>query len=172
MGPKLVVKKIFNQLKIAEFMAWINRLIRNSAAIELSEKGFESDSQLLLWVGRQFAIGFLILFFFDDLLDFVIDVLHSVFEVVHLLIEVIEHILEEFLKHTLHADHHQSETILANSVFIIALYGIYRLFRIWPQSYRRWKRKQLASVLCQKKRFIFFGRLYPVTRKSNWRPPT
>lgn len=165
MSPEFVVKKIFYQLKIVDFIAWIIRLIRNLAAIEPSEKGFESDRQLLLWVGRQVAMLLLVLFFFDDLLGFVIDVLHSVFEMIHLIIEVIEHALEELLEHTLHTDHHQSETILANSVFIIALYGIYRLFRIWPQLYRRWKRKQLASVLRQKKTVHFFWKALPNDQK-------
>ncbi|MGZ8928844.1 MAG: hypothetical protein ACXW03_10360 [Methylobacter sp.] len=111
----------------------LTRSIRNSLAAGCPINSLTAAVRCCRWVGRQFVVLFLVLLFFDDPPGFVIGVLHVIFELLHLTIEVIEHFTEEMLEHTLHTDHHQSETIIVNAVLLIALYGLYRSYRAWPR---------------------------------------
>lgn len=125
----------------------------------------DSDRQLLTRVAWQFFWLFIVLLFFEDLLDLVTDVAHSIFEILHLLIEVLEGLVEEILEHLLHTDHHQSEMIIVNTVLLIGLYGLYRLIRALPRIFRRVKRNYLAVWLNYKRRkYNYWRALSPVKK--------
>lgn len=113
---------------------------------------------MLARVARQFFWLFVILFFFEDLLDFAVEIGHSVFEILHLLIEFIEGYVEEILEHLLHTDHHQSETIIVNAVLLIGLYGLYRFVRAFPHIVRRLKRNCSAAWLKHRRRRLAYWR--------------
>lgn len=135
------------KLKESQTNGWIVGLFKKPAPISPDE----SDRQMLARVARQFFWLFIILFFFEDLLDFAVEIVHSVFEILHLLIEFIEGYIEEILEHLLHTDHHQSETIIVNAVLLIGLYGFYRFVRAFPRIVRRLKRNSCAVWLKYKR---------------------
>ncbi|MFU8790171.1 MAG: hypothetical protein ACNA7G_14165 [Methylobacter sp.] len=92
----------------------------------------QTDRQLLTRIARQFIAVFLLIVFLDTLLEWLAEGLHILFELLHLVIEVLEHLIEELLEHLLHTSHHQSETIIFNIAMLLAVFGIYYLFRCWP----------------------------------------
>jgi len=135
------------KLKKSQTNGWIVGLFKKPAPASPDE----SDRQMLARVARQFFWLFIILFFFEDLLDFAVEIVHSVFEILHLLIEFIEGYIEEILEHLLHTDHHQSETIIVNAVLLIGMYGFYRFVRAFPRIVRRLKRSCYAAWLKYKR---------------------
>ncbi|HBA64941.1 MAG TPA: hypothetical protein DCZ48_01960 [Methylococcaceae bacterium] len=142
------------KLKKSQANGWLVGLFKKPAPASPDE----SDRQMLARVARKFFWLFLILFFFEDLLDFAIDIVHSIFEILHLLIEFIEGYVEEILEHLLHTDHHQSETIIVNVVLLFGLYGFYRLIRALPRFFRRVRRNVVAGWLNYKRRKAAYWR--------------
>lgn len=102
-----------------------------------SDKKGESDSQMIMRVGRKFAILLFFIFMFDTLLDWFLDIMDSVFDLVHLGIEIIEHTLIVFLENTLHTNHQESETIIVNGTLILIFYAAYLVYRAAPKLYFR-----------------------------------
>jgi len=140
------------KLKGSQTNGWIVGLFKKPAPA----LPYESDRQMLARVARQFLWLFVILFFFEDLLDFAVEIVHSVFEILHLLIEFIEGYIEEILEHLLHTDHHQSETIIVNAILLIGLYGFYRLVYAFPGLVRRLKINSYAACLKYKRRKLAY----------------
>lgn len=153
--------ELFNKLIHAKPVEWLAALFRKPAPASAGD----SDRQMLARVAWQFFWLFIVLLFFEDLLDLVTDVVHSVFEILHLLIEFLEGLVEDFLEHLLHTDHHQSETIIVNAVLLLGLYGLYRLFRALPRIFRRIKRNYLAAWLNYKRRKYSYWRALSSTQK-------
>ncbi|PKM38452.1 MAG: hypothetical protein CVV06_00505 [Gammaproteobacteria bacterium HGW-Gammaproteobacteria-10] len=151
----------FKNLKKSKAAGWLNLLFRKPE----SASPDDSDKQMLLRVAWQFFWLFIVLLFFEDLLDLVTDVVHSVFEILHLLIEFLEGLVEEILEHLLHTDHHQSETIIVNAVLLLGFYVLYRLFRALPRIFRRIKRNYLAAWLNYKRRKYSYWRALSSTQK-------
>ncbi len=142
------------KLKESQTNGWIVGLFKKPAPASPDE----SDRQMLARVAWQFFWLFVILFFFEDLLDFAVEIVHSVFEILHLLIEFIEGYIEEILEHLLHTDHHQSETIIVNAVLLIGMYGFYRFVRAFPRIVRRLKRNCCAAWLKYRRRRLAYWR--------------
>lgn len=109
---------------------------------EIPEK---TDRQLLTRIAWQFVLVFLLIVFFDTLLEWLAEGLHILLELLHLVIEVFEHLLEELLEHLLHTNHHQSETIIFNSAVLVAMVGLYRFFQRWPALSLSWRQRALTS---------------------------
>ncbi|MFA6594673.1 MAG: hypothetical protein WCT16_05505 [Candidatus Buchananbacteria bacterium] len=105
----------------------------------------QTDRQLLTRIAWQFVVVFLLIMFFDTLLEWLVEGLHILLELLHLVIEVFEHLIEELLEHLLHSSHHQSETIIFNSVMLLVIFGIYHLFRCWPALSLRWQQRLQAA---------------------------
>jgi len=105
----------------------------------------KTDRQLLTRIAWQFVLVFLLIVFFDTLLEWLMAGLHLVFELLHLVIEICEHLLEELLEHLLHTTHHQSETIIFNSAVLVAMVGLYRFFQRWQALSLRWRQRALTS---------------------------
>lgn len=120
---------------------------------------------MLVRVSKKFAVFFILILMFDTLFDWLLELFDAIFELIHLLIEVIEHFLELFLEHTFHTSHHQSETIIVNSAIIIAMYGLYRLFRAAPRLYKQFKRNSLAAWLRHIRRESSCWRALPLNKK-------
>lgn len=125
----------------------------------------ETDRQMLDRVGKQFVILPLIITLFDNLLDLVLGILHFVVELLHLLFELIEESVEEIMEHTLHTTHHESEIFIINMIFILMVFGLYQLCKVWPRLYRSWRRNSQVIWLRYARHQSFYWRTLPVGRK-------
>ena len=72
--------------------------------------------------------------------------LHSFLTIVHLSFEWFELALEELIEHIFHTSRQQSQIIVFYLMWLIALYGFYRLWRALPGFYSRFKDELLAST--------------------------
>jgi hypothetical protein len=72
--------------------------------------------------------------------------LHSFLTIVHLSFEWFELALEELIEHIFHTSRQQSQIIVFYLMWLIALYGFYRLWRALPGFYNRFKEELLASI--------------------------
>ncbi|MGR8934053.1 MAG: hypothetical protein ACU837_06630 [Gammaproteobacteria bacterium] len=118
----------------------------------------ETDRQMLLKAGRRFALLFIAVSWFGEILDWMTELSHVAIELLDLGVEAIEHFSEEILEYFLHTNHHQSEIIIVNTVLVLMAFGLYRLYRAAPGLYRRWKRNRRASWLRYKRRKVFYWR--------------
>lgn len=87
-----------------------------------------SDKKMLMHVAIKFLLLFIIIQFYDVLIDLMLLLLDLFFELIHLLIEIIEEILEVIMAETLPTTHHQNEVIIVNAALIIVLFALYKLF--------------------------------------------
>ena len=71
--------------------------------------------------------------------------LHSFLTIVHLSFEWFELALEELIEHIFHTSRQQSQLIVFYLLWLIALYGFYRLWRALPGIYNRSKEQLLES---------------------------
>jgi len=142
-----IEKPIFHTLQVAN--TTIARMTKDSihlnktSSVQQHDKSQESDSQMLIRVGKKFGVIFVIIFMFDTLVDWVLGVLDFILEGLHIVIEAIEYSIELILEHSLHTDHHQSEIIIVNATAIIALFLLYRLYIAIPKLYSRFENKCL-----------------------------
>jgi hypothetical protein len=111
----------------------------------------EGDADMIKRVSVRFALVFVLIVFFEELLELVLDIFELVLEIIHLFIELIEQLLEEILEHLLHTDHHETETIIANAVLIIGFIGLILFARYLPRFWLRIKRN-IFSVWLNYKR--------------------
>ena len=132
------------------------------------DKRVESDQQMLQRVGKKFAALILFILLFDTLLDWFLGLLDIVFHLVHLLIETIEYSLELLLVSTLNTNPQQSETIIVNSVIIIALYLAYQLMLAAPQLTMRFKRNCRAAWLRHIRRETSCWQSMSLNHKIKW----
>ena len=72
--------------------------------------------------------------------------LHSFLTIVHITFEWFELALEELIEHIFHTSRQQSQIIVFYLMWLIALYGFYRLWRALPGFYNRFKEELLASI--------------------------
>lgn len=86
----------------------------------------ETDRELLIRIGRKFAIILVIILFFDSIFDLLSGLIDLLLEVLHLLVEFFEYTLEILLEHLLGTNHHEGEIIIANIVILVVLYGLVR----------------------------------------------
>jgi hypothetical protein len=84
--------------------------------------------------------------------------LHSLFSVVHIAFEWFELALEELIEHIFHTSRQQSQIIVFYLMWSMALYGLYRLWRMMPGLYSRFKEQLIAA-----------GSQYKYYITSNWR---
>ena len=110
-------------------------------------KQYETDRQMLVRIGRKFAVLFFIILMFDPLSDLLLAGIQAAFDLTHVFIEIFETLFEEFMEYTLQSDHRQSDIILVNGAIVIALYGLFRLYFALPRLYVRIKRNCLATWL-------------------------
>ncbi|GAB4266402.1 MAG: hypothetical protein Kow0065_17250 [Methylomicrobium sp.] len=120
---------------------------------------------MLARVAWQFGWLFVVVLFFEEIVETLFEVIDSIFEILHLVIELLEGFVEELLEHLLHTDHHQSETIIVNVVLLAGLYGLYRLLKRLPRFFRRLSRNALASYLKYKRRKIGYWRALSTIQK-------
>jgi hypothetical protein len=76
------------------------------------------------------------------------DVVYGIFvSLVQISFELIEYSLEVFIQHFFHTNDHQSEIIMIDVLFVLALCGLFLLWYVLL----RFKRKVVATWLSQKK---------------------
>lgn len=138
----LRVKKLFNKLIAAK---------GESTNPNDSAPSSEEDAAMIKRVSVRFAYFFILIVFFEELLELVIEIFELLLEIIHLFIELIEQLLEEILEHLLHTDHHETETIIANGVLILGFIGLILFVRYLPRLCRRIKRKFFAVWLNYKR---------------------
>lgn len=64
---------------------------------------------------------------------------HHLLVIAHTIYESIAFVIEEFLHHVFHLNKFQSQLIVFYSSWGVALYGLYRLWRRWPDISRAFK---------------------------------
>ena len=72
--------------------------------------------------------------------------LHSFLTIVHITFEWFELALEKLIEHIFHTNRQQSQIIVFYLMWLIALYGFYRLWRALPGFYNRLKDELLTSI--------------------------
>lgn len=138
--------------------------IDTDAEMSINDIPYHSDKEMLIHVGVKFLLLFIIILFFDSLVNLILMVLDFIFEILHLLIEIIEEILEAILEGTFATNHHQSEVIIVNVAMIIVLFSIYKTFHGVRYIYRL-KRHIKADWLSYKKRKFLSWQLLPIISK-------
>jgi len=91
------------------------------------DNSLETDKQMLIRIGKKFALIFVLILMSDTLFDWVLGLLDLMLEGFHILIEAVEYFIEVILEHAFHTSHQQSEIIIVNGTVIISIYLIYRL---------------------------------------------
>jgi len=81
------------------------------------------------------------------------EMLHSLFTIVHLAFEWFELALEELIEHIFHTSRQQSQIIVFYLLWLIALFGLYMLWRSLPGFYSRFK-EQLFTASSQYKSYL------------------
>ncbi len=122
--------------------------------IEPYAKYRESDRKMLIRIGKKFALLIMTILLFDTIIDMMSSLIDIITEVLHIGIEVIEYSLEVIIEHLLHADHHQSETIIVNIALISAFYLSYKFSSSLYQAFIRqihychtiWKNHQCREI--------------------------
>jgi len=94
--------------------------------------------------------------------------LHSLFLIVHIAFEWLELALEELIEHVFHTNRQQSQIIVFYLLWLIALYGLYRLWRALPGFYSRSKEQLLAAGLQYKSYLADYWREQSSIRKIQW----
>jgi hypothetical protein len=84
-----------------------------------------------------FIIGILIVFY--DVM------LHSLFLLVHIAFEWLEFVLDRVIEHLFDTNRQQSQVIVFYLLWFIALYGLYRVFKVLPGWYGRLKNKTIST---------------------------
>jgi len=107
--------------------------LKKTSSTDQYDLNLESDRQMLIRIGKKFALIFVVILMFDSLLDWSLGIIDLMLEGLHLIIEAIEYSIELILEHTLHTDHHHSEMIIVNGTIVITLYLLYRFFRATPR---------------------------------------
>lgn len=106
----------------------------------------ETDSQMLIRIGKKFALLFFVILISDTLIDLFLGLIDLMLEGLHLVIEIIEYSIEVLLEYAINADHQQSEIIIVNSASIIALYLVYRFYLVAPKVCDNLKSKYLLCL--------------------------
>jgi hypothetical protein len=94
--------------------------------------------------------------------------LHSLFSVVHITFEWFELALEELIEHIFHTNRQQSQIIVFYLMWLIALFGLYWLWRALPGFYNRFKEQLFAASLQYKSYIISYWREQSSIQKIKW----
>ena len=94
-------------------------------------------------VNRKVLIQFILIGIVITMYDVM---LHSFLMIVHIAFEWFELALEELIEHIFHTNRQQSQIIVFYLMWLIALYGFYRLWRALPGFYSRFKYELLGSI--------------------------
>jgi len=109
--------------------------IRNMLIIKQQDKRNELTLQMLERVSIKFFVLFLFILTFDFLWDGFLAFIGIIYELFHLIFEFFEYSLEVIVEHAFDANRHHGEIIVVNTVIIIVLYGLFRLYRATPRLY-------------------------------------
>ncbi|MBT3812054.1 MAG: hypothetical protein HON51_06145 [Gammaproteobacteria bacterium] len=152
-----------NNTRIAQVANFIK-----AAAFRQYDKKVESERQMLFRVTLKFITLIVLISIFDSLLDLFLELFDLLINLLHLFIEAIEYMLELLLVYILHTNTQQSETIIVNTVIIIALFLAYRLLPNIPQLYIHSKRNFRAVYLRHIKRESSCWRTMSLRYKIKW----
>jgi hypothetical protein len=94
--------------------------------------------------------------------------LHSLFSIVHISFEWFELALEKLIEHIFHTNRQQSQIIVFYLMWLIALYGFYRLWHALPGFYSRLKEQLLAACLQYKSCITGYWRDQSSIQKIKW----
>jgi len=95
-------------------------------------------------------------------------ILHSLFSIVHITFEWFELALEELIEHIFHTNRQQSQIIVFYLIWLIALYGIYQLWRALPGFYSRFKKQLLAASSQYKSHIVSYWNEQSPIQKIKW----
>ena len=107
--------------------------LKKTPSVNGDDKSQETDGEMLIRVGKKFALLSIILLMSDTLFDWIIGLLDLMTEGIHIVIESIEYSIELILENIFQTDHQQSEMIIVNGAIVISLYLAYRLYLFTPK---------------------------------------
>lgn len=151
-------------------MLWtrFKHFLNNIADIKHYDKRLESDRQMLHRVSLKFLTVIVFIWLFDSLLGLFLSLLDILLHLTHLMIETIEYLLVVFLQFSFNTSSQQSETIIVNTVIIIALFLAYQFMLTVPLMYVRFKRNLRAAWLRHIRREASCWRAMSVKHKIKW----
>ncbi len=132
--------------------------IYKKSSLTADEAFDETDLQMLVRIGKKFAVFFIILLFLNPIIDLLASVFDLIGEMVHLFLEIFETILEDALDLLFNFNHVQSEVILFNGGLLFAGFLLITLCRKIPKILLRFKRAMLAYWLRYKRRKASYWR--------------
>ncbi len=95
-------------------------------------------------------------------------VLELVLEFAHLGFEFIESNLDHLIEHLFETDLHQTQVIVFYIIFSVAVFGLYRAWRLLPRYCLRLKKNQLAFWSRKKASFGYFWQEQSLFNKIRW----
>jgi hypothetical protein len=129
------------------------------------EKQNESDQQMLLRIGKKFAVLFILLLMFDLVIDLLSGLIDMLIDLFHLILDAIEYSIELILEYFFNSNHQESDVIIVNFAIILALIGIYRLCLFIPLIYARLKKRIKTSCSNRKQKEIECWQSLSLNRK-------
>ena len=93
---------------------------------------------------------------------------HSLFSILHIAFEWFELALEELIEHIFHTNRQQSQIIVFYLLWLIALYGLYQLWRALPGFYSRIKEQLVFASLQYKSYLSSYWREQSSINKIKW----
>jgi hypothetical protein len=163
----LIVQKripLKNNTLLSQFLSFI----RKTLLAKPHDKRNESDRQMLLRVGRKFAVLFLVILMFDTLLDWFLGLTDLAIQLLQLIIQAIEYLFVIILWDLFQVNQQQSETILVNFTIIIALYLAYQLILAAPNLIIRVKQYLLSAWLQRIQRESSCWQAMSLIHKIKW----
>lgn len=129
------------------------------------DKQSETDGQMLLRVGKKFALLVGVILMFDSLLDLLMGLIDLATELLHLVIELVESGLEAIIEHFLSTHHHETETMIANVVIVIFIIVFVVFLKLLPKLFTRLRRNTKAACLRRERRAVCEWEILTLNRK-------
>lgn len=111
---------------------------------------------------RKLLIRFILIGLVITLYDVMLDAL---FSVLHIAFEWFELALEEIIEHVFHTTRQQSQISVFYLLWLILIYGLYRLARVLPCFFQRLKEQLLAAGLQYKAHITSYWRQQSLIKK-------
>ncbi|MCX7096485.1 MAG: hypothetical protein NTV43_01110 [Methylococcales bacterium] len=105
---------------------------------------------------------------FGILISFYDILLHTVFSILHLSFEWLELVLEKVIEHVFHTNRKDSQVIVFYLLWMLALYGGYRLWLVLPRYYADCKQQFIRAKRQYKAKVGNYWQHQPLFQKLKW----
>lgn len=110
----------------------------------------------------------LLIFFSDQIPDFLVWLYHSLLELAHTLFEVIEETLDILIEVLFGTDLHETQIIVFYIMLAFAFWALYKLALAAPRWYRNWAHNIVNAYSEQKEAIVSEWQLLTLSGKFKW----